>query len=46
MKLYKDLLAFISFDESLAAVALATMYRHWWYIAPSVVMFSLFSKQV
>ena len=46
LKLYKDLLGFRSIDETLAASALATMDRHRWYLAPSVVMFSLFSKQV
>ena len=46
LKLYKDLLTFRSIDKTLAADAQATMYRHRWYIAPSVVMFSLFSKQV
>ena len=46
LKLYKDLLAFRSIDETLTAVALATMDWNCWYLALSVVMFSLFSKQV
>ena len=46
LKLYKDLLAFRSIDETLTAAALATMDRNCWYLAFRVVMFSLFSKQV
>ena len=46
LKLYKELLVFKNIDETLATAALATLDRHHWYLAPSVVMFSLFSDKV
>ena len=46
LKLYKELLAFKTIDATLATSALATLDRHRWYLAPSVVMFSLFSDKV
>jgi hypothetical protein len=47
LQLYKDLLALKKIDETLAEAALATLDRHCWYLAPSVVMFfSLFRKKV
>ena len=46
LKLYKELLEFREIDPTVASAALATMNRHGWYLAPSVVMFSLFSDNV
>lgn len=46
LQLYKELLRFKKIDNTLATAALATMDRHRWYLAPSVVMFSLFSNKV
>ena len=44
--IYKELLAFKEIDNTLATAALATLDRHCWYLAPPVVMFSMFSKKV
>ena len=46
LQLYKELLAFKEIDNTLASSALTTLDRHRWYLAPPVVMFSLFSKKV
>ena len=46
LKLYKELLDFKKIDAVLATSALATLDRHRWYLAPSVVLFSLFSDKV
>ena len=46
LKLYKELLEFRKIDPTVASAALATTNRHGWYLAPSVVMFSLFSNNV
>ena len=46
LKLYKELLDFKKIDATLATSALATLDGHRWYLAPSVVMFSLFSDKV
>ena len=46
LQLYKELLAFKEIDNTLATAALATLDRHCWYLAPPVVMFSMFSKKV
>ena len=43
LRLYKELLVFKNIDDTLTTAALD---RHHWYLAPPVVMFSLFSKKV
>ena len=45
LQLYKELLAFKKIDDTLATAALDTLDQHRWYLAPPVVMFSLFSKK-
>ena len=46
LQLYKNLNRFKTTDETLANKALDTLSRHLWYLAPTTVLFSLFSNLV